>query len=200
MLQDELSGLSNVWLENGYKRHDTEWGPGTSVSDPEGLCRAITLELCVSPHHLCKEGVRYLRRSLQLTQQELGEELGCTAQAIAKWEKGEVSMIPVAPARLLRLLVLKRMAPEVTLRDGLADYNESLPDKMVFSYDKEAGWRCADHEHGVVTAPVQRADIKDFVDFMPNLGSTIRVDIEAFNAFSDNDGNYGSHETKLVAA
>ena len=133
--------LGNVWLENGFTTHQTKWGTGTSYSDLAGLFRAIALALCISKNQLTGEGFRFLRTRLEMTQDQLGEELGCTGQAVAKWEKGEVAFIPVASARLVRLLVLSRIAPDIKLAEALVSYNEQPKEKIVLMYCDKYGWR-----------------------------------------------------------
>lgn len=139
--------VANVWLKNGFRRHQTQWGEGTSYSDIEGLARAIALELCLSAARLDQDGVRFLRKQLDMTQAQLAEELGCTNQAIAKWEKGQVAL-PTAPARLLRLLVLRRIAPNLPLSAAVPPYAEPTPERLVFSYSANNGWRCAERVAG----------------------------------------------------
>ncbi|MEY2632162.1 MAG: hypothetical protein RIR00_816 [Pseudomonadota bacterium] len=134
--------LRNIWLQDGYLEHSTPFGQGVSYTDVEGLFRAIALALCLSPHQLDGDAVRFLRKRLDLTQEALGIEMGCSGQAVAKWEKGEVAMIPVAAARLLRLLVLARLTPDSPLNQALAGYREPPPAMMIFSHTPTQGWRC----------------------------------------------------------
>lgn len=132
--------LSNIWLESGFARHETKWGAGTSYCDLDGLFRAITIELCLSPNQLTGESVRFLRHRLEMTQGQLGKELDCSGQAVAKWEKGAVASIPGAPARMLRLLALKSVAPQIRLDEAVADYNQPPLEMLVFRYSESHGW------------------------------------------------------------
>lgn len=190
--------LQNVWLESGYQRHETKWGTGTSYTDVEGLAQAIAVELCISSHMLTGDAVRFLRRHLEMSQDQLGAELGCTAQAIAKWEKGDVAMIPVASARLLRLIVLAAIAPRITLADSLVEYNEPPPEKLVFSYSEECGWRCSAHQHAPLIIPVKRTNIIDFADVLARNNVFPSFDASTLSAFASNDQDF-SHASKLVA-
>ena len=193
--------LSNVWLKDGFHAHETKFGAGTSYDDIEGLFSAITLELCLSNHQLSSESVRFLRKRIEMTQDELGSELGCSGQAIAKWEKGEVACIPMAPARLLRLLVLARIEPSISLEQAISQYNESTPEKMVFTYATETGWQCAEHKHEPINAKLSRTNnVLDFADILTAAGMSVRIDTEAFSAFAYNDKDFESHATKLAAA
>ena len=203
MTQHHYKGalLGKIWLENGYRRHTTKWGEGTSYDDLDGLSSAITNYLCLSPHQLVGEDVRYLRRRLDLTQDALGAELGVTGQAVAKWEKGDVAAIPMAAARLLRLLVLARTAPDQRLSAVLAEYNEPPPEKLVFRHSPEMGWQCADHHHGTVTVLVKRtSNVFDFADVLMANGYSVRIDAEALCSFANNDKESSRHASKLAAA
>lgn len=158
--------LGNVWLENGFTIHQTKWGAGTSYSDLSGLFRTITLELCISNNQLTGEALRFLRTRLEMTQDQLGQELGCTGQAIAKWEKGEVVSIPVAPARLLRLLVLSRFAPEIKLVEALVSYNEQPKEKIVFTYSEVHGWQSKQHATSSVGTHLNSESRNRVAEFM----------------------------------
>jgi DNA-binding transcriptional regulator YiaG len=193
--------LRNVWLKDGFHTHETKFGVGTSYDDIEGLFSAITLELCLSNHQLNSESVRFLRKRLEMTQDELGIELGCSGQAIAKWEKGEVASIPMAAARLVRLLALVRISPSISLERAISEYNESTPEKMVFTYSSETGWQCAEHKHDPINAKVTRTNnVLDFAEILTAAGMSVRIDTEAFSAFAHNDKDFERHATKLAAA
>lgn len=200
MIHDTLSGLPNVWLANGYRRHATKWGEGTSIDDMDGLAVAIALELCMSRHRLGGAAVRYLRKQLGMTQDELGSEFGCSGQAVAKWEKGETADVPVASARLLRLLVLSRLAPSLALEQAVVAYDEPLPEKLVFSYSAESGWACATHEHAPLVATVKRSGTFDFSEAIAAVGFAGRFNFAAFSAFAHNDEEFERHASKLSAA
>lgn len=132
--------LDNVWLEDGFTIHQTKFGTGVSYADLEGLFRAIALELCLSPAQLSPKAVRFLRKRLDISQQALGLELGCSAQAVAKWEKGQ-TQIPVAAARMLRVLVLAQLAPELAIHAATRPYGAPTPERMLFHYLDDYGWQ-----------------------------------------------------------
>jgi DNA-binding transcriptional regulator YiaG len=190
--------LDNVWLQNGFRRHETKWGQGTSYEDTEGLFRAIALELCLSHHRLDATGFRFLRKYLELTQAEIGQEFGLSSQAVAKWEKGDIA-IPVAEGRLLRLLVLRKIVPMLTIDQGLTQYDEPAPDKMVFAHSPEVGWHCAEHIHEPITATVTRKPLDDFIRSISPMAFSGRFDPAILNAFANNDHHF-SHASELTAA
>jgi len=99
------SGLDNVWLENGFKiENHRNYGELISIVNPRGLHEAIGRWLVVQPRTLTGAEFRFLRTELDLSQRSLGEILGTTEQAIAKWEKNRKKPLANKPAeRLLRL-------------------------------------------------------------------------------------------------
>jgi DNA-binding transcriptional regulator YiaG len=98
--------LRNVWLENGYAEKDTPYGKATSFHDLEGLTRAICWALVHKPGKLSGAEFRYLRSGLPLSQNALGKLLGCTEQAVAKWEKQ--GRVPKAEDCLIRLIYTQK--------------------------------------------------------------------------------------------
>jgi DNA-binding transcriptional regulator YiaG len=97
------SGLRNIWLVNGYRRHKTPYGPGVSVANLEGLHRAIGRWLAAKPGRLTRAEFRFLRNELELSQLALGNYLGAEGQAVARWERG-VTRVPRWADRFLRAL------------------------------------------------------------------------------------------------
>lgn len=80
------SGLRNVYLQNGYTETETPYGKAIQVQDLEGLHRAIAEGLIQQPFLSGRE-FRFLRGELGMTQREIGEYLGVSAQSVALWEK-----------------------------------------------------------------------------------------------------------------
>ena len=81
------SGLRNVWLANGYDKHDTPYGPGIAIHDLTGLHRAIAHGLVTKNGKLTGTELRFLRQEMGLSQAKLATMLGNEAQTIALWEK-----------------------------------------------------------------------------------------------------------------
>ena len=95
-------GLRNVWLENGYVEKNTPYGKAVSFHDLNGLTKAICRALVKKPGKLTGAEFRYLRSDLLLSQKSLGKMLGCSEQAVAKWEKA--GRIPKAEDFVIRLI------------------------------------------------------------------------------------------------
>ena len=93
-------GLRNVWLKNGYVEKDTAYGKAVSFHDLPGLTKTICDALVRKPGKLNSAEFRYIRNALELSQRSLGKLLGCSEQAVAKWEKQ--GRIPKAEDFLIR--------------------------------------------------------------------------------------------------
>lgn len=98
-----LCGLDNVWLVNGYTLHETEYGPGVSLDDPEGLDREIARQLIEYKSKLNGKEFRFLRKHIGLSQKRLADFFGNDEQSIAIWEKKH--KVPVWADRMMRALV-----------------------------------------------------------------------------------------------
>lgn len=94
-------GLRNVWLTNGYTESHTKYGKAVSIQDLDGLVEAICQALAKKPSKLTGVEFRYIRTHLLLSQKSLGQMMGYTEQAVAKWEK--TGKVPKAADKLLRL-------------------------------------------------------------------------------------------------
>ena len=98
------SGLTNVWLANGFTIRKTKYGEGVSIHDVDGLHRAIAQALANKPH-LTGAQVRFLRKEMGMSQRGLGELLGVTDQSVALWERK--GRLPKTADRLLRLIYVE---------------------------------------------------------------------------------------------
>lgn len=97
------SGLDNIYLLNGF---EAEWEDGeryVTVLDVDGLHQAIGLHLVTNRKILAPKEIKFLRKTLNLTQAEMGRLIGQSDQQIARWEKGENNINGPAD-RLLRLM------------------------------------------------------------------------------------------------
>lgn len=90
------SGLQNVWLENGYKIHETPYGEGVSIENTEGLHRAIGDWLIHNSTRLTGAEFRFLRKEQEMSQKNLAGVMGVDEQSVARWEKGRVRVPKIA--------------------------------------------------------------------------------------------------------
>lgn len=137
------SGLDNIYLLNGF---DAEWIDGerfVSILDVDGLHKAIGVHLVCHRKTLAPKEIRFLRRTLDLTQAEMGRLIGQSDQQIARWEKGENNINGPAD-RLLRLMfvytLLQSEGGQTLPMEFLnrLDALDSIPEgKVEFSRDGE---------------------------------------------------------------
>ena len=99
-------GLRNVWLRNGYVERNTPYGKAVSFHDLDGLVLAICSALINKPGKLTGAEFRYVRNALLLSQKSLGQAVGYTEQAVAKWEKS--GKVPKAIDMMLRMLFARK--------------------------------------------------------------------------------------------
>jgi len=97
-------GLPNVWLANGYKLVETEYGSGVSIQKLHELHDAIAQAIVSSSQPLTHEEFRFIRKELELSQEGLAGVLGCDKQSVARWEKAHSKRINPTAERFLRLL------------------------------------------------------------------------------------------------
>jgi DNA-binding transcriptional regulator YiaG len=107
----KMSGLDDIYLLNGFKVHDTSYGRGVSVEGTEDLHKAIGLYLIRNRKVLGPKDIRFLRKNMKFTQDDLAESLGVTSQTVARYEKGQTE-VPGPVDKLLRILYGLYLLPE----------------------------------------------------------------------------------------
>jgi DNA-binding transcriptional regulator YiaG len=100
-----VCGLDNIYLLNGYKVSIHGGEEFVSVTDVEGLHQAIGRHLVLQRKGLSPKEIRFLRKTMDLTQAELAAKLGNDSQSVARWEKGICEM-PGTAEKLLRATFL----------------------------------------------------------------------------------------------
>ena len=135
-------GLDYVYLANGFTWHETEYGPGVSIDDMDGLHQAIARHVVLSETRLRGQEVRFLRAMLDLSQEDLARPLGATRVTVARWEGEPDTPIPKPSDRLLRLVYARRHDPEIVgdIADLLEGMEEARAKDERFRETKE-GWR-----------------------------------------------------------
>ena len=101
-----MSGLEDVWLLNGFAIEHTCYGEGVRIEDADGLHRALalTIRIVSDKMPMNERELRFLRKLMRLSEDDLAHLLGCSDQLIACWEEGETAIDPFAE-RLYRMLV-----------------------------------------------------------------------------------------------
>ena len=140
------SGLQGIFLHSGYETADIDGETFVSVIDTEGLHRCIGEHIVFNRKELSSEEVKFLRKTLDMTQSELGRWIGQSGQQIARWEKGQ-STIPGPADRLLRAIFLFQTMDEeerdefIELLQSLDEMDEQPPQRLDFRF--EEGWKDA---------------------------------------------------------
>ncbi|HXO99430.1 MAG TPA: transcriptional regulator [Luteibacter sp.] len=112
------SGLTNIWLRNGYVEEQTPYGKAIAIDDLPGLHQTIALALVEKAGKLEGSEIRFLRTEMELSQPSLATLVGVTAQSIALWEKDK-SGITGPAERLLRLIVKGHFNGNATIRRAI---------------------------------------------------------------------------------
>ncbi len=126
-------GLDDIYLLNGYQIEDHDGDAHVTISDIDGLHKAIGRYLVHHRKALSLKEIRFLRNSLDLTQAELAARLGNTSQSVARWEKGETEM-PGAAEKLLRAIFLVSVMTDKelgALKDLLSGTDLDQKDEMI---------------------------------------------------------------------
>jgi len=133
------SGLPNVWLANGFTIRKTKYGKGVSISDVDGLHRALAQALANKPR-LTGTEVRFLRKEMGLSQRGLGELLGVTDQAVALWERK--GRLPKTADRLLRLIYVEHDKGNAPIRTTIQRINDmdSQENEKIIAEEAKGGW------------------------------------------------------------
>ncbi len=95
-------GLPNVFLLDGFRVRGRGEATAYFYDDPDGLYVAIARAVCLAPSPLTAAELRFLRKRLRLTQEELGALVEKKGQTVAKWEKGELP-VPRAEGVFVRM-------------------------------------------------------------------------------------------------
>ncbi|CNH92769.1 helix-turn-helix domain-containing protein [Yersinia pekkanenii] len=99
------SGLTTVWLANGYHCGIVDGEHFTSIDDVEGLHRLISKVLVNRCRPLAADEIRFIRIEMNMSQKALAILLGVDVQTVARWEKGQTSLPRTADVALRALYV-----------------------------------------------------------------------------------------------
>ena len=137
MLKLETTGLSNVYLEDGYEQRNTSEGPVLIVRDIPALYAAIG-DALARKRDLTGAELRFLRKRLELSQAELAEHLMVSEQTVSLWERGRVG-VPSSQSLLLRILYLERVRNEPSAWELAQQSGDGGGERLVFKRT-EQGW------------------------------------------------------------
>lgn len=115
-------GLNNIYLVNGYHEIDTPYGKAVSITNTDGLHKAIARHLITYKPRLTGSEFRFLRKHIKLSQSKLAALIGHSEQAVALWEKR--SNIPKWSSNILRKIVGEYLNENQKLIDILEHFND----------------------------------------------------------------------------
>jgi len=96
-------GLDYVYLQNGYRVHETKHGKGVAISNADGLHDAIARAVIEYLPRLRGQEVRFLRSRLRLSQDGLAKVLRTRRGSVARWEGEPNHPIPGTADAALRM-------------------------------------------------------------------------------------------------
>ncbi|MCL2716933.1 MAG: helix-turn-helix domain-containing protein, partial [Alphaproteobacteria bacterium] len=122
-----------------------------TITDLEGLWKAIGLCLVSGRKVLAPRELRFLREHMRMTQAELAAKIRVSDQSVARWEKG-TGRIPGPAELMIRVLFLasdiaqpegERILDRINaLLDDIVAHDEELPSRVVFRHsDGKREWR-----------------------------------------------------------
>jgi DNA-binding transcriptional regulator YiaG len=144
LLQYTGCGLDDIWLGSGYDKVVADGEEAIIIRDLDGLHEAIGRSLVQRKKLLTGKEIRFLRLQMNLTQSKLARLVGCDAQQVARYEKGQNKMHG-AVDRLLRMLYREHVKDPVFVESFLEAIDEMdgrMDDKQVFDETAE-GWKAA---------------------------------------------------------
>jgi len=145
-------GLPNVYLTTGFAIEGEGDAQLVSYFDLDGLHFAIARAVALRAAPLTSVEFRMLRRRLGLSQEQAGELVGKTSQAVAKWEK-EKGPVPVADGKVMRLAWISKHSRRDILRavDQILAAEGDPKGNYVFAFD---GGKWHDDAHKSVFVPM----------------------------------------------
>ena len=136
-------GLAGIYLHSGYNTAEHDGEKGVAVIDTVGLHRCIGEHIVYTRKELLPEEIKFLRKTMDLTQSELGQWIGQSSQQVARWEKGQ-STISGPADRLLRAIFLDKTGdPDqrwrfMDLLRSIEELDDSPPRDLAFCFDGDS--------------------------------------------------------------
>lgn len=114
-------GLDNIILKNGFTVETIDGEDFLTVSDLDGLHRAIGLHIVLNRKAPSGKELRFLRGELQMSQADLARVLDVSDQSVARWEKGqsEANGAAVFGLRMIYLLSLTSEKKRSKIMSGI---------------------------------------------------------------------------------
>jgi uncharacterized protein YceH (UPF0502 family) len=169
-------GLPNVVLLDGFRVEDHGEQSSYFYDDLDGLYVAVARAIALSPSELTAAELRFLRKRLGLTQDELGARVEKKGQTVAKWEKGELS-VPRADALVFKMHWLGANSPKDLVGFALRSARSSdRADPMDYVFSRTSGRWSQDVASGQAAAAKRAvADAKGVIERAVSTSRQFRV-------------------------
>jgi transcriptional regulator with XRE-family HTH domain len=119
-------GLDNIYLTNGVEILPTPDSSAVTISNLDGLQRAIGLYIVEKQEPMSGPEFRFLRKQMKLTQVDLAARMRISNQTIANYEKENTTLGPAEP--LMRLIYLLHVMPSESRVRLLKKFTEKFGD------------------------------------------------------------------------
>ncbi len=145
LFQYTQCGLDDVWLANGYRVEETEYGRGVAVDHALELHQAIARSIVDNANPIRGQHARFLRVMLDLSQTDFGKLLGVDRATVIRWEKNRVKPLALMADITIRETYTARaggnLIAEVIKQLQEADEKKhGVEIRSVFEA-KNSGWR-----------------------------------------------------------
>lgn len=133
-------GLDNVWLSNGYKVKETNYGEAVTVVDVDGLVAALALNLTEKKGQLTGKEFRFLRLWLCMSQEGIARLMSVQEQSVSLWER--TGRVTKQGDTLVRLLVLERLNGDGKIEEIISRINtvERLVNQRIVARATQHKW------------------------------------------------------------
>ena len=133
--------LPNLYVMNGYKVLETEYGPACEFERLDELEQCVRRVLLRKPRRLRGWDLRFIRNGLGLSQPEFGAFVSRDAQTVARWEKSNEVVEPHIDL-VIRSRFAKTFESEMRVEELLSYVDGSarpLPEKIILTLG-QSGW------------------------------------------------------------
>jgi len=139
------SGLSNVYLVNGFNIEVIDGEEYTSIDDMNGLHNIIAQAIVDSNSTLTHEQFKFLRVELNLSQKSLAVSFGVDEQTIARYEKNKTKIPRTTDAALRSIYMesLDKNNPVGYFLELLADVEAQAAAQEIRLEEVDARWKIA---------------------------------------------------------
>lgn len=147
LFQYTQCGLDDVWLANGYRVEETEYGRGVAVDHAQELHQVIARAIVDSARPVRGQHARFLRVMLDLSQADLGKALGVDRATIIRWEKARNKPLTLMADIAIRETYASRagggLIADVIKELQEADEKKHGQDRRAVFETQNSGWKAS---------------------------------------------------------